>query len=163
MNILDKIVHRKKIEIQERKSSISYNQLEKTLFFSKNSISLKDSINSKNLSIIAEHKRKSPSKSEINFLTPTDEIIKGYEDAGAAAISVLTDSYFFGGSNNDLNFAKKNSKIPILRKEFIIDEFQIIESKSIGADAILLIASVLIFLVFLREISLISCNFFSIL
>lgn len=143
MNILDKIVLRKKIEIQERKSSISYNQLEKTLFFSQNSISLKDSINSKNLSIIAEHKRKSPSKSEINFSTPTNEIIKGYQDAGAAAISVLTDSYFFGGSNEDLNFAKKNSAIPVLRKEFIIDEFQIIESKSIGADAILLIASIL--------------------
>ena len=99
MNILDKIVLRKKIEIQEKKCSISYNQLEKTMFFRQNSISLKESINSKNLSIIAEHKRKSPSKSEINFSTPTNEIIKGYQDAGAAAISVLTDSYFFGGSN----------------------------------------------------------------
>ena len=73
------------------------------MFFSQNSISLKDSINSKNLSIIAEHKRKSPSKSEINFSTPTNEIIKGYQDAGAAA-NHITDSYFFG--SNRFKFAK---------------------------------------------------------
>ena len=93
------------------------------------------------IGIIAEHKRKSPSKSIINDKTALPEVVKGYEIAGASAISVLTDTFFFGGSLDDLLLARKTVSLPILRKEFIVDPYQIFEAKAYGADAILLIAA----------------------
>jgi indole-3-glycerol phosphate synthase len=143
MNILEKITKRKKSEIYNLKNMNSYSLLEKSNYFDMPTKNLAKRILEKKISIIAEHKRKSPSKSEINFLTKTEDIVSGYEKNGATGISVLTDEYFFGGSNNDLKIVKETCNIPILRKDFIVDEYQIIESKSIGADAILLIASIL--------------------
>ena len=95
------------------------------------------------ISIIAEHKRKSPSRSEINSQTPTEKIINGYQEAGAVALSILTEKNFFNGSTNDILNARKITELPILRKDFIIDEFQIFESRFIGADCILLIVACL--------------------
>jgi len=110
--------------------------------FVKKTISLSESV--KNSSgIIAEHKRRSPSKQTINSSFSVEEVVQGYEKFGASGISVLTDSKYFGGSLEDLQLARASVKIPLLRKEFIIDEYQILEAKSNGADAILLIASVL--------------------
>jgi indole-3-glycerol phosphate synthase len=93
--------------------------------------------------IIAEFKRKSPSKGIINDKSLPLDIALGYQNAGASAISILTDQVFFGGSEDDILKVRDSIHIPILRKEFIIDGYQIHESKSIGADLILLIAACL--------------------
>ena len=94
-------------------------------------------------SVIGEFKRKSPSRGDINPAADIREVAEGYQNAGIAAMSVLTDEKFFGGKNSDLQDAAELLKIPVLRKDFIVDEYQVIEAKSIGASAILLIASIL--------------------
>ncbi|MCB0448014.1 MAG: indole-3-glycerol-phosphate synthase, partial [Gelidibacter sp.] len=91
----------------------------------------------------AEHKRRSPSKSTINQDTNVFDVAKGYQSAGVCGMSVLTDGKYFGGALDDLLIARASCKLPLLRKEFIIDEYQIIEAKAFGADAILLIAAIL--------------------
>ena len=143
MNILNKIIRHKKNEIDFLKLNYSISQLESSLFFERETISLKSKLISSNSGIIAEHKRKSPSKDIINNNLKIQDVIHGYQHAGVCGISVLTDLDFFGGSNDDLKITREIFEGPILRKEFILDEFQIIESKSLGADVILLIASVL--------------------
>ena len=143
MNILNKIIRHKKNEIDYLKHNYSISQLESTSFFEKETISLKSKLISSNSGIIAEHKRKSPSKDIINNNLKIQDVIHGYQHAGVCGISVLTDLDFFGGTNDDLKITREIFEGPILRKEFILDEFQIIESKSLGADVILLIASVL--------------------
>ena len=143
MDILSRIVNKKIDELRYLKKSLPISDLENSSFFSRKNKSISSSIINKDLGIIAEHKRKSPSKSNINQLTSSEKIIKGYDNAGAAAISILTEKNFFDGSRNDLIEARKLTELPILRKDFIIDEYQIIESKSIGADGILLIAACL--------------------
>jgi hypothetical protein len=84
--------------------------------------------------IIAEFKRKSPSKGVINDRVDLLEVTKGYQAAGASAVSILTDEYFFGGDDQDVVRAREVLDIPILRKEFIIDEYQVHEAKALGAD-----------------------------
>jgi len=93
--------------------------------------------------IIAEFKRKSPSKGWMNEHIHVSEVVPQYEDHGAAAISVLTDKDFFGGDIEELKVARLETEIPLLRKDFMIDEFQLYEAKSYGADIILLIAACL--------------------
>ncbi|WP_333877606.1 indole-3-glycerol phosphate synthase TrpC [Flavobacterium sp.] len=143
MNILDQIIAHKKREIALKKSVVSANQLENSELFNSRTTSLSKSVLHSPFGIIAEHKRRSPSKATINHNLSLENVVKGYEEAGASGISVLTDTKFFGGSSDDLLLAKACVKTPVLRKEFIIDEYQIIESKAYGADAILLIAAVL--------------------
>jgi indole-3-glycerol phosphate synthase len=143
MNILDQIVAHKRVEVAERKALYPIPMLESSTLFQSPAISLKSSLLDKSkFGIIAEFKRKSPSKGIINSNASVELTTTGYVQAGASALSVLTDAKFFGGSNEDLMSARKNNSCPILRKEFIVDEYQIIEAKSIGADAILLIAAV---------------------
>ena len=143
MNILDKIIVDKKREVILKKSIIPVSQLETSVFFGKKTVSLSDSLRKSNSGIIAEHKRRSPSKSVINHSFTVEEVVKGYESAGACGISVLTDGKYFGGSLDDLLLARASVNIPLLRKEFIVDEYQILEAKAHGADLILLIAAVL--------------------
>ncbi len=95
------------------------------------------------LQIIAEVKRKSPSKGEIHAITDPVELAKIYETHGAAAISVLTDEKYFGGSLADLTAIRGAVKIPVLRKDFILTPYQVLESYAAEADAILLIADAL--------------------
>ena len=95
------------------------------------------------LGVIAEFKRRSPSKGNINPYAAVENVSIGYMQAGASALSVLTDEHFFGGKTEDLTTARKFNFCPILRKDFVIDEYQLIEAKSIGADAVLLIAECL--------------------
>lgn len=141
--ILDEIVRKKKIDVAERKGKVPVADLEKLPLFSSPAYSLKRFLlDGEKTGIIAEFKRKSPSKGFINEKASVTEITEAYARNGASAISVLTDNYFFGGSIDDLISARINA-LPILRKDFIIDEYQVIESKAIGADAILLIAAVL--------------------
>ena len=144
MNILDKIIASKKREVQERKERTSVKALEESVFFSLPTYSMKEFLRREDGSgIIAEFKRRSPSKGLINGTASVVETTRGYVGAGASALSVLTDGEFFGGSSDDLSLARKHNACPILRKDFTIDEFQILEAKSIGADAVLLIAAVL--------------------
>lgn len=144
MNILDQIVAYKKQEIAERKELYPIKLLEKSLYYSSPTVSLKKYLSRKDKSgIIAEFKRRSPSKGIINAYASVEEVSIGYMRAGASALSVLTDTQFFGGSSEDLKTARKFNFCPILRKEFIINEYQIYEARSIGADAILLIAEIL--------------------
>lgn len=142
MNILDKIIADKFKEVELKKSLIPVSQLEASVLFERKCVSLAENL--KNGSgIIAEHKRRSPSKSVINQGLNVQDVASGYENAGASGISVLTDGKYFGGSLEDLLYARASVNIPILRKEFMIDEYQVIEAKAYGADAILLIAAVL--------------------
>jgi len=144
MNILDTIIAHKKIEVAKAKGIQSIKSLEKTSYFSASKISLKEYVLKNDKSgIIAEFKRKSPSKGIINETATVEKVTTGYMNAGASALSVLTDTNFFGGTNDDVLAARKVNDIPILRKDFTIDEYQIIEAKAIGANAILLIAAVL--------------------
>jgi indole-3-glycerol phosphate synthase len=144
MNILDKIVVVKQKEVEERKSLYPVKLLESSLYFSSPTVSLKKYLLRPDKSgIIAEIKRKSPSKGDINPYVSIERTSIGYMQAGASALSILTDKDFFGGSADDLKLARKFNFCPILRKDFIIDEYQIIEAKSIGADVILLIAAIL--------------------
>ena len=144
MNILDKIIIRKKEEVAEAKKAVSLAELESYPLFNRKPYSLRESIldNNKN-GIIAEFKRASPSKGIINDHSSVQEVAQGYEKAGASAISILTDADFFKGSLHDLTEARKVVDIPLLRKEFVIDRYQIAEAKAYGADVILLIAAVL--------------------
>jgi len=144
MTILDEIIAHKQREVAERKSLYPIRLLEKTPYFHTPCVSLRAYLKRADKSgIIAEIKRKSPSKGMINQYLSVEEVSIGYMQAGASALSVLTDHKYFGGSNEDLLVARQMNYCPILRKEFIIDEYQIVEARSIGADAILLIAAAL--------------------
>ena len=143
MTILDKIIQNKQKEVQLLKDNFKIRDFEKMPFFSLEVTSLKNAITSNEFGIIAEIKRKSPSAGTINNHLFPKELGLTYQNSGAAGISVLTDFDFFGGTVEDLIEVKKSVKIPVLRKEFIIDEIQIFQAKSIGADAILLIAEAL--------------------
>lgn len=142
MTILDKIIERKKQEVGEAKSKISLQELKDSEFFGRPTFSLKKSVTNKD-GIIAEFKRKSPSKGIINDKVSPLEVVSSYEKFGASGISILTDSDFFGGNFEDILNIRNQIQIPILRKDFMIDEYQFYEAKSIGADVVLLIASCL--------------------
>ncbi len=142
-NILAKIVEHKLIEVAERKKQISVAELESMPLFTGQGYSLKSNLLNPSLTgIIAEFKRQSPSKGVINDMSSVIEVSQAYTQFGAAGISVLTDKHFFGGSIDDLSKAVQNP-IPVLRKEFIVDEFQLLEAKAYGASVILLIAACL--------------------
>ncbi|WP_330441420.1 indole-3-glycerol phosphate synthase TrpC [Flavobacterium sp. C4GT6] len=144
MDILNKIIENKKKEVVERKELYPIKLLESSIYFDSPIVSLKHYLQCKDrVGIIAEIKRKSPSKGNINPYVDVERISIGYMQAGASALSILTDDVYFGGNNSDLTTARKFNYCPILRKDFIVDEYQIIEAKSIGADAILLLANVL--------------------
>ncbi len=144
MTILEKITQHKRKEVAERKELYPTKLLEQSIYYKTPSVSLKKYLlRPDKPGIIAEFKRHSPSKGDINPFVSVEQVSLGYMQAGASALSVLTDQKFFKGNNADLTEARKFNYCPILRKEFIVDEYQIIEAKSIGADAILLIAECL--------------------
>ncbi len=118
--------------------------MEREELFKRNCYSLKDRLQREDLTgIIAEFKRKSPSKGIINANAKVEDVVKSYEEYGAAGVSVLTDELFFGGSYTDFSTARNSISIPLLRKDFMIDEYQFIEAKAWGADVVLLIAAIL--------------------
>lgn len=142
MTILDKIIEQKRKEIADSKTKNPIQKLKDSEFFDRETLSLKQSIKDKT-GIIAEFKRKSPSKGIINDKVSPLEVVSQYEKYGASGISILTDSEFFGGNFEDILNIRKEVNIPILRKDFMVDEYQFYEAKSIGADAVLLIAACL--------------------
>src|SRR5919112_1550181 len=95
------------------------------------------------VNVIAEFKRASPSKGEIRAGASVAEVVRAYERGGAAAVSVLTEEDFFRGSLADLREAKASARLPVIRKDFIFDEYQVFESAAAGADALLLIVAAL--------------------
>jgi indole-3-glycerol phosphate synthase len=143
MTILDHIITNKYKEVAAKKAAFPATLLEKSLLFNRNTVSLAEAIRSSETGIIAEHKRRSPSKSVINDKVLVQDVAKGYQLAGISGMSVLTDTNYFGGSLDDLLLARTVTSFPLLRKEFIIDPYQIVEAKAYGADAILLIAAAL--------------------
>jgi indole-3-glycerol phosphate synthase len=144
MITLENIIDYKRQEVQNTKSLFPVKLLEASVYFEPQCVSLSKYLTRKDKSgIIAEIKKQSPSLGVINKYIDVEKTSIGYMQAGASALSVLTDKKFFGGCNDDLVTARKYNFCPILRKDFIVDEYQIIEAKSIGADAVLLIAAVL--------------------
>ncbi len=143
MNILETIIAEKEIEVSRQQVLAPVAVLEQSEFFNRNTFSLKEFLlDETKTGIIAEFKRKSPSKGIINDRSDVIEVTKAYTTNGASCLSVLTDEIFFGGTAGDLKSARVNN-IPILRKDFIIDEYQIVEARAMGADVILLIAACL--------------------
>lgn len=144
MDILKKIIEAKKQDLQFLKQEKPVAVLEKMPAFLRPVVSLAERFRKGESSgIIAEFKRRSPSKGIINDKASVSEVVSAYQQFGAAAVSVLTDNDFFGGSSEDLIEARAVLQIPLLRKEFIVDEYQVIEAKAMGADIILLIAACL--------------------
>ena len=142
--ILDTIVAHKRKEVAARRELVPVKLLESSLYFNSQPLSLRQYLLRENGSgLIAEFKRKSPSKGWINQYAPVERTTLGYMQAGAVALSILTDTEFFGGKNEDLSVARRFNFCPIIRKDFVVNEYQILEAKSIGADAVLLIAAVL--------------------
>ena len=142
--ILDTIVAHKREEVASRRELVPVKLLETSLYFQSQPLSLRKYLLREGGSgLIAEFKRKSPSKGWINQYAPVERTTLGYMQAGAAGLSILTDAEFFGGKIEDLTTARRFNFCPILRKDFVVDEYQIIEAKSFGADAVLLIAAVL--------------------
>jgi indole-3-glycerol phosphate synthase len=143
MNILEQIVAHKKKEVEQRKREVGVTQLEHERMFVRKTYSLKRFITDPTKTgIIAEYKRRSPSKGVINDRDSVESVTRMYAAYGASGISVLTDHTFFGGSLDDLVAARDND-VPLLRKDFIVDEYQVVEAKAYGADVILLIAACL--------------------
>ena len=144
MNILEEIIENKKGEVARRKELYPLPLLKESIHYTAPTVSLKEYLlrPDKN-GIIAEFKRRSPSKGNINKYAKVEEVTLGYMSGGASALSVLTDADYFGGSNKDLSEARKYNYCPVLRKDFVVDSYQLKEARSIGADAILLIANAL--------------------
>ncbi len=143
MTILDEILANKKNEITTRKQLFPIDKLCKEKNFERQTLSLKHKLLTSESGIIAEFKRKSPSKGWIHEHADLDNVTAGYSVAGASGISILTDLKYFGGHNVDIIAARPLVDVPVLRKEFVVDEYQIYEAKALGADLILLIAAAL--------------------
>jgi len=143
MTILDKIIEYKRKEVAERKERVSVQELEQQPFYQRPVLSLQQFLlDETRTGIIAEFKRKSPSKGIINDKADVVAVTSAYAQNGASGLSVLTDEHFFGGSTADLIKARIN-QVPILRKDFMVDEYQMVEARAMGADVILLIAACL--------------------
>lgn len=144
MNILDKIMARKREEVAARKGSAPVETLREKPLFAKPALSAKAFLlHPQKTGIIAEYKRQSPSRGVINDRAGVEEVTRGYSEAGASVISVLTDGPFFGGALSDLEAAAAAVAVPLLRKDFVLDEYQLFEAKACGASLILLIAACL--------------------
>ncbi len=143
-NILDSIIENKRLEVRQKKAETGTEKLEGSPMFSRDTVSLKERLlQDTSCCIIAEFKRMSPSAGWLMRNADPSLISQGYVHAGAAALSVLTDRKYFAGSIEDLVRVRETNQCPVLRKDFMIDEYQILEARAAGADAVLLIASVL--------------------
>ncbi len=141
-NILEEVVNKRKETLRQLKSIVPIQVWENMPLYKRKCFSLKQHLlNENGTGIIAEFKRASPSKGNINISADVVDVVSGYEEYGAAAVSILTEPIYFKGNNDDILKVKNIIKIPILRKDFVFDEYQITEAKAIGADAILLIAA----------------------
>ena len=144
LSVLDRIITRKQKEVAESKAICPLSGIKKKLGDSDQPRDFFTAVSKPGeIRLIAEFKRRSPSAGEIRPGAEPAEIVRGYEKSGAAALSILTDGEGFGGCLDDLTTARKASSLPVLRKEFIIDSYQVNEARLYGADAVLLIAECL--------------------
>ena len=142
-DILEEIITHKRMEVARQKEAVSLKQLIRLCDPAAPAVSMKAALEASATGIIAEFKRRSPSKGWMKEKVDAHIIPPSYEQAGASALSILTDETFFGGSLKDIQIARPLVKSPILRKDFIIDEYQLYQAKAVGANAILLIAACL--------------------
>jgi indole-3-glycerol phosphate synthase len=145
MDILETIVANKRLEVARQKQALSQELMLSSGAeqLSRRPFSMRKSLENSSSGIIAEFKRRSPSKGWLHPEAKVEDILPAYERAGASACSILTDSDFFGGTFDDLRYARSLVKLPLLRKDFIIDEYQLYQARVMGADAVLLIAAIL--------------------
>ena len=142
MNVLERIVESTRSDVERRRREVPFSQLEQALE-RRDDRPFSEALFQPRISLIAEHKRRSPSGGLIRGDQEVDDVVRAYERGGAAAISVLTEGPNFGGSLEDLRIARAASRLPILRKDFVVDPYQVYESAAAGADAILLIVAAL--------------------
>jgi indole-3-glycerol phosphate synthase len=143
MNTLDRIVDATRHDLRSRRERVPLQDLERRLEARGDDRPFSEALTRPGVSVIAEHKRRSPSAGEIRPGSSVTEIVQAYERGGASALSVLTEPEFFGGSLEDLSEARAASRLPILRKDFIVDPYQVYEAAAMGADALLLIVAAL--------------------
>jgi indole-3-glycerol phosphate synthase len=143
MSVLDRIVGDTREEVARRRERVPLSQLEAAIAERPEGRPFQEALTRPGVSVIAEHKRRSPSAGVIREGATVPEIVSAYERGGAAALSILTEPFHFGGSLDDLRAALSASDLPILRKDFIVDPYQLYESAAVGADAILLIVAAL--------------------
>lgn len=143
MSVLDRIVDSTREEVARRRQAIPMADLEQQAAGTREDRPFSEALSRPGISVIAEHKRRSPSAGEIRSGATVTEIVEAYERGGAVAVSILTEERHFGGSLDDLREARAASALPILRKDFVVDPYQVYESAVAGADAILLIVAAL--------------------
>jgi indole-3-glycerol phosphate synthase len=143
MTILDQIIADTREELSRRKRDVPVSRLQGARYFSRSPLNFADALRSERPSVIAEVKKASPSKGIIREEFEPAGIASAYEDSGAAAVSVLTEPLHFKGSLDDLASVRAAVDLPLLRKDFIVDAYQLFEARASGADAVLLIAAVL--------------------
>lgn len=159
MNILDQIIEEKRRTVANRKAVVSLKEMKSMPAFRQEPLSLAHSLLDKSKTgIIAEFKRQSPSKGVINANARVEDVVRDYAKYGASAVSVLTDEAFFGGTLEDFAAARAAIPLPLLRKDFMIDEFQMVEAKAFGADVILLIAAALKNKALTRDLAIFAKN-----
>jgi indole-3-glycerol phosphate synthase len=143
MSVLDRIVEATRDEVERRRAAVSLADLEAAVRERPEGRPFSEALTRPGISVIAEHKRRSPSAGQIREGSTVEEIVLAYERGGAAALSILTEPSHFGGSLRDLQAALAVTELPVLRKDFIVDLYQVYESAAAGADAILLIVAAL--------------------
>ena len=143
MSVLERIVDSTREDVARRRQAVPLSELEQQAAGTREDRPFSEALTRPGISVIAEHKRRSPSAGEIRQGVTVTEIVEAYERGGAAALSILTEQRHFGGSLDDLREARAASALPILRKDFVVDPYQVYESAVAGADAILLIVAAL--------------------
>jgi indole-3-glycerol phosphate synthase len=141
LNVLDRIVSATLEDVERRRNSVPLSQLEQAVSQRPEGRPFTEALQRPGISLIAEHKRRSPSAGQIREGATVTDVVQAYERGGATALSVLTEGPHFGGSLDDLREARAASVLPILRKDFLVDPYQVYESAAAGADAVLLIVA----------------------
>jgi indole-3-glycerol phosphate synthase len=143
LSVLDRIVETTREEIERRREITSLADLEAALAAREEPRPFQEALSRPGISLIAEHKRRSPSAGVIREGAEVADVVRAYERGGAAALSILTEPFHFGGSLEDLVAAREATHLPVLRKDFVVDPYQLYESAAAGADAVLLIVAAL--------------------
>lgn len=145
MSVLSRIVDSTRSDLERRRRAVPLSELEARLAGPRDDRPFSEALTGPGVSIIAEHKRRSPSAGTIRDGATVAEVVCAYERGGASALSILTEEQHFGGSLDDLREARRATHLPILRKDFIVDPYQVYETAASGADALLLIVAALEF------------------
>lgn len=143
MSVLSRIVDSTRSDLERRRRAVPLSELEARLAGPRDDRPFSEALTGPGVSIIAEHKRRSPSAGTIRDGATVAEVVCAYERGGASALSILTEEQHFGGSLDDLREARRATHLPILRKDFIVDRYQVYETAAAGADALLLIVAAL--------------------